>query len=195
MFCSVLPEVMKALKPGDKITLRIHEQFFASLLDILKNRQHDRININGRVLKALDEMTGLLGRDGLKSYADTLVFHLEKILCDASTKPDSSKPSDNIFKLTVKLVGKLFSTLESDATPHLATTVNLLIEQKQMTLQVRAQCVLALSKIAVAVGAQRFRSYLPAVMQILQESSELGNIHTVSVKFACYTFLFITNVI
>ena len=170
--CIGLPKVMKALKAGEKATIEFHDQFTTCLMEIIENRHQDKKPVDTCVLEALSEMMPLLGRAGLQRYAYILVFHIDSVLREPASDDESNSSSTQI-KITIHLIGDLFTTLKTYAAPYLNQMMKLLLDIKGMSIPVRIECVSALGKVAAAVGGNCFHPYLGDVLQFLQESSEL----------------------
>ena len=174
ILCSSLPDVMKAMKVGEKETIEFHNQFTTCLLEILENCCRDKKPVDKSVLKALSKMMPLLGRDGLKRFTYILVFHIDSIL-----RLPTSEEAEKSTLIIISLIGDLFITLKSDASPYLNNMMKLLLDRKELTLPARIACVSALGKTAAGVG-ERFHPYLSDVLQLLQETSEFVSTSDVS---------------
>lgn len=168
-----LPKLAKALKSGEETAINIRHQLTVCLLGIIEDCCRKKDPVDKTFLVALSEMLPLVCRNCIKPYTEFLFSYFELILTEP-TAMDLSTEQSKILPIIIRVIGDLFFTLKSNVFPYLKSTMKLLFDFEEMSLEFRTECVAALGKIAAAVGGERFYSFMPSVMQLLQDSFNLA---------------------
>ena len=189
LICEALPQVMKALKPGDTTTVHLHNKFFTCLLDILQRCHRNEKGGRARkdALVALSDTIPLLSQE-LKRHISCLVACLKSSLRSQNADRENA---EEILRITVELIGSFFEFAESNAAaPHFKSLMASLLarmEDKKITLKVRAEFINAIGKLAEAVGRQRLHPYIPTVLRHLNVSTDMIATTTFNVSDYLYS--------